>query len=378
MAIIRNLTFLLLLTIVSCKEKSIKEEERLLVGEWKFAEEVVVNDSNDKTPGNYQDFMISGYHFLPDGRCEYKPGYLIEAGGANNGRGTILFLGTTTTYQIAGKRLEVFNPADSTWDSMQIVNLTADTMILQRKDKAVLKYTKTNYRLDKNESYDQILVSGSGCFGICPINDISVERSGEIIYRGERFNTREGCYTACVSDSVFLRLEESFKKANVRELKDRYEVYSTDHETVSVTFIKDGRIVKTISVYGVRCPLELYWAYTAARYLYQQLSLDTMPLGLNQIPYGCRSFEKKGAVCNLSQSEAFYLWTLLIRSPRTQDRFAEEYTINIYNNPEVRTIRTDGQRFKMIFWNGKTQSYDLGFSFIERNGLKEKFKQIQK
>ncbi|MRX68715.1 hypothetical protein GJU42_12135 [Flavobacterium resistens] len=44
-------------------------------------------------------------------------------------------------------------------------------------------------------------------------------------------------------------------------MKNEYIASHTDDETISVTFIKNNKIIKTIEDYGQEAPTEFQWAY---------------------------------------------------------------------------------------------------------------------
>lgn len=256
---IRIIIFILLLTFVSCRQKTTSEYEKSIIGEWTMVKEEIKKQNSEEPPPPPSPMgkFVSGYTFLPNNICEYKLGFFKRI---VDGR---LFLGTTTKYKIEEDSLKIFNRSDSLWTSLKIVSITADTMTLQWNDTTAVKYSKADYRIDKSEHYDEIIISASGCYGTCPINNISINRNGPVIYFGEEYNTVNGLYQSQINSTLFSKLEEDFKKANIKNLQDRYEDEWTDGETVSVTFIKDNKIVKSISDYRAQSPTEFYWAYTS-------------------------------------------------------------------------------------------------------------------
>lgn len=373
MTTVRNITFLLLLTFVSCRQKPTNDYDKAIIGEWKFVKKELEKQTNDIPPPSWGEF-VSGYRFLPDNICENKLGYFKRIEGNERHDRKNFFLGTTTKYKINNDSLQIYNLNDSTWTSQKIVSITADTMTLQKNDSTFFKYAKANYRIDNNEHYDEIIISASGCYGTCPINDISINNNGQVIYFGDKYNTVNGYFKSKVSSKIFSNLENDFKKANIKKLQANYSATWTDDETVSVTFIKDNKVVKTISDYGRQSPTEFYWAYNSARYLYQQISLDTFSNHLNYPPFKYTMLETGGKVCELSQSEGFYLWTLLLKSNEINKTFTGKYYIVNNWRREEKQVRTDGQLFRFTGNDGIERTYDLGFNFITANGFDKKFR----
>ena len=342
------------------------------MGEWTFVKQES-KKGTDGIPPPWAAF-ISGYNFLPNNICENKLGHFKTIEGIERHDRKTFFLGTTTKYKIEDDMLKIYNLSDSTWTSRKIIRITGDTMTLQANDSSILKYVKANYQIDENEHYDEIIISASGCYGTCPMNDISINKNGEVFYFGYQFNTVNGYFKSKVNSKLFSKLESDFKKANIKKLKDNYSILVTDNETVSVTFIKDKKIVKTINDYANQSPIEFYWAYTSGRYLYQQISLDTISNHLNFPPFNNLVFELNGNVYELTQSEGFYLWTLIFGSKETKKKFAGKYFIINNWRQDYKEARTDGQLFKFIEKDGTEKTYDLGFNFITSNGLYKKFR----
>lgn len=360
------LPILVLLTFVSCRQKPSNDYEKAIIGEWKFVKEEAMNQTDDIQP--HWRNVASGYDFLPDNICDNKLGYFKIIEGDEVLDRKFLFLGTKTKYKIEQDTLKIYNLEYRTWISKKIINITENTMTLQENDSTFLQYTKTNYQIDQNEHYDEIIISTSGCFGFCPINDISINKDGQITYFGDEYNTMNGYFKSKVSSQVFLTIENDFKKANIKKLKDFYSSGIPDTETVYVTFIKDKKIVKTITDHDRQSPTEFIWAYTSARYLYQQISLDTLSHRLNYAPFKYTTINKDGTHYELLKSEGFYLWMLLSSSNLTNKTFTKKYYIaKIWERGERKQVRTDGQFFRFIGNDGIEKVYDLGFNFITTN-----------
>jgi hypothetical protein len=369
MAILRYIFILSLLIIGACWQKVSNDYEKSIIGEWTYIDEQPGVATGNFTIVSVWGEAVNGYCFLTDNICEYKLGYFKET----NNKET-QFLGTTTRYKIDNDVLRILNLTDSSWISTKIVSMTSDTLILKENDGTLLRYSKANYNLDSSEHYDAIIVSSSGCYGPCPINNIIINRTGQVLYFGVRHNTVNGFYKSQINSNEFLKMEEHFKKASIKKLQDHYAANCSDDEEVSVTFIKDNKIVKSISDFGHQSPTEFYWAYTSARYFYQKLQLDNISKSLNYLPFHFTMFEVEGKVCRLTISESFYLWTLLLNSKETEKVFTGKYIIKNSRQEHKRDIATDGRFYKITALDGSIKIYDLGFNFIKTNGLDKKLK----
>jgi hypothetical protein len=256
-----------------------------------------------------------------------------------------------------------------TWAGTKIERLTSDSMILGINDSMQLTYRRAKYPAEQKEHFDEIIISSSGCYGSCPVNSVSIKKDGQILYYGYRHNTKEGFYKAQVNSNVFSELEADFHKVALDSLKENYAADWSDDEMITVSLIKNGKIIKTISDYGRQSPREFQWAYTSARYLYQRIDLTSLADSLHLPLYGYHIIEKDGNICEVTQSEFFYLWSLLTESKISSEKFKPEYLFKCASFEEIQLIRTDGRLFKFSVLDGSEKTYDLGFDFIERNGL---------
>jgi len=372
---LQTITLLLIVLLCSCKDKEAKDYENLILGEWNFVRiPLSIQYHSDGTiipPPPMHGNILEGYTFLPDSICEVKLGYFksIEIEGERARQ----FLGTRTKYFIKNDSLKIFNLKDSIWDVFKISSITADTLIFQRDDSTFETYAKPHYNYDTTTIFDRLIVSSSGCYGSCPAGNISISKSGEVIYLGEYYNTVNGLFKSQIDSATFSKLVTPFKKLQIGELNEKYAALWTDDEKISVTFIKDNKIVKTIEDYGHKAPAEFFWACTPLRYLYLTIPLDTFKIPFGEIPR-YSSFEFNGQEYDLPKSESFYLWHLLSSSVETQQKFSKKYSLI----SSERSIKTDGRYYKMALKNGNSVTYDLGFDFIAQNNLTKKFRPKRK
>jgi hypothetical protein len=271
------LFILLFITLHSCTSKRNQNFEKAIIGEWSFVNiednRLLKNNSGQTSSYNY---YRSGYIFDKNNKCENKLGYFKTIEGKEIKDNKTYYYGNTTKYKIENNCLKIYNLTDSSWSSHKIFNLVGDTLILQIDDSAFVTYVKTKYKRNPTENYDKIILSSSGCYGTCPIMDISIENNGNVLYQGTKFNTFNGSFTSKISSSEFNKIVEGFKKANLPNLDNNYKASTTDNEEISITFVKDNKIVKTITDYGSQAPTELFWAYTPLRYLYQHIPLNPL------------------------------------------------------------------------------------------------------
>ncbi|RXF72385.1 DUF6438 domain-containing protein [Arcticibacter tournemirensis] len=361
---------LILQIFISCIDQSPSKYQSLLIGEWKQVVEPpkpLKNGSGGVVLEPPAGKVLLGYRFFAGNKCESRTGfYRLNPNSRKYGAGR-LFLGNRTQYKIEEDSLKIYDPGDRTWYGWKIEGITADTLRLRSNTNLQIRYAKANYESNKRLLYDQIIVSTSGCYGTCPINNTLITSRGDVLYYGEEYNTKEGPQKSKITLSRFKEIEQAFFKANLPSLNEDYFSEWTDDETISVSFIRNGRIIKTVEDYGRAAPTELYWAYTPLRYLYQSLDLDTinnLPLGLNIKVEGFTYGEK---ICVLKKSEQFYLWSILKNAKITNRPFQKEYKLVFSGQDQLVTVETDGRFYRFILKDGHQKTYDIGFNFITRN-----------
>ncbi|NJO24576.1 MAG: hypothetical protein HC867_00540 [Bacteroidia bacterium] len=240
-----------------------------------------------------------------------------KAIGGNTEQEKTCFLGTITKYKIEGSTLKIFNLSDSAWEEMKILDISSDTISFLKNNGDTSKYAKLYYPVNDNVLFDELVVSSSGCLGECPINNIIINKSGKIIYYGEKYNKKNGSYTSFISNEQYNQIEMSFRKADVTNLNENYIAGHTDDVTVSLTFLKDNKIIKSIIDYRNEAPTQLYWAYMPVRNLYSLIKLDTISFAQPLIGSVSDMIFNLLLSTSLSQSEAFYLCNLLRQSKLT-------------------------------------------------------------
>jgi len=380
---VKTILISILLTVfflTSCKTDRDEEFRKTICGEWIF---VNVGSDNKKINDEfkpekrgidspldipYHNYYRTGYIFYSNNLCEDKRGYTDGKVGEN-------LLGIDTKYKVENDSLKIYDLDNNVWKRMKIRDITSDTLTLDVNDSTFLIYTKCNYKVDKTQTFNRIIVSTSPCFGSCSIGSTSIDNQGNIIFYGQGFTEKEGLYFSKTNKELYKRVEQNFKKAHIDTLHESYAVDFTDAQTVTITFIKDNKIYKTISDYGHKAPRELYWAYTPVSLLYQKLNLKrVVNKGLTIFPMSYICFENNGKVCCLEKSETFYLFTEICKSKEVRLNFEKKYVIE-YRESENNNKRifTDG-RYYQLDQKNKTIVYDLGYNFLTRNNLIKKFR----
>lgn len=358
----------------SCDKKPQIPQEKIL-GNWSVVNPDVVEPwKRDRT----------GFEFLPDGVCDYKLGYLdwdryMADTITDSSEKVIYSLGVQTKYSISKDSLKIFNLAEKKWSGYKIETFNEDTLTI-RRDTVLTRFIKKNYDISNSPDFDAVIISSSPCFGSCPMNDIIVSKKGDVIYKGKYHVTKKGWYTSKLSVSEFEKIQRRFKEADYSKLKNNYSTMVSDSQSISISFIKDGRIIKTIYDYAESSPNELIWAYLPLVTLGQKLKLKPKDINTHlDYDFLSSSFLTIDGTqgLNLIESEVFYLVTLFMDAKNVDNEFNEKYFLS-YNDIYIKNIKTDGRYYKIYFKNGKTEIKDIGFNFITDNNLNEKFEIINR
>ncbi|WP_281228560.1 DUF6438 domain-containing protein [Flavobacterium aquiphilum] len=361
----------LILTLISCKQKS-NNYGRLIIGDWKSFYEIPKETTNEDIiilPRRFSPFGESGYSFYKNGEVENKTGYFDFTEKDNDGRNKRKFLGSYTKYRIKNDRLEMFDLKDKKWVNIKIFKLTKDSLILEYNDKSKEKFLKQHYKIDPLNSFDKVIVSTSGCYGTCPIDDIMISKSGEIEYYGKMYVDQKGYCKSKISRKSFIKIENNYKKANFINLKDDYIASRSDAMTITTTFIKDGKILKTITDYGDESPTEMKWATLPIVFLNQNIKLERKDEPRKFVDFEYARFISGKKVCELTKSECFYLKSILQNCEESKKDFKVKYTINYWTDDTEKKVESDGQYFKFETKKGEFTTLNLGYNFLEKNNL---------
>ncbi|MBJ2126903.1 DUF6438 domain-containing protein [Flavobacterium sp. IB48] len=371
-----TLSVILFFILYSCQKNNDKKLEKDLLGEWSYIKTddqrkpQTKNNSNIPPPPPPFGLPKEGYIFLENNIAENKSGYFKRIDATERENRKTFFLGTKTKYKVENDSLKIFNLGNKTWENQKLSSIVGDTLTTKIGDSIFAKYARTKYKINPNENYDKIIVSSSGCYGSCPILNISIDNNGNIIYYGQEYNTQNGLFNSKITKSQYQEIQTNFKKANITNLEDNYEGSWTDDETVTITFIKNNKIIKTIRDYGRQSPTALIWAYTPVRYLYQQIKLTPLKTEKKLFPIWRISFRKGNQICDLTKSESYYLFTEILKGKETNDPFEHKYHIEFWNNQDKKEIiYTDGRYFK-----SKDKTIDIGYNFLTLNNFTTKFR----
>lgn len=353
-----------------------------LIGEWIPIVEI---DSNEI----YIDiFPEVGYSFSKDSIEFYNGLFDIE----NNAKGIrkVKYLGNFKKYKIEANQLYTENLETKKWQKFwEISKIKNDTLFLVNKDKSSNKLKRLKYKKKNQEKieddFNKIIFSSSPCYGKCPFLNVSLDRDGFVYFQGQAFTNLIGLHTGKLDQKNTKYIFKKFEKANILTLESEYIANHTDDQTITTTFIKNDKIVKTIYDYGRKSPNELIWAYVPIGNISSFAKLTRCKSHQDFLDINFWSFAKEKKKLTLNASEGFFLWTELINSTITEDNFTPKFEVNYDFNDytemkiikkRIKKVTSDGRYFKFELINNII-TYDLGYNFIERNYKSTDFKEIE-
>ncbi len=379
----RNLliAFSIIFTIASCNQNlriennnSLKDS---LIGEW---EPIIELDSNqvfiDISPPQ-------GFSFKKDS-MEFFFGLLDIKRDTSKGINTIKYLGNFREYKLEENALFTKNIENKKWEKLwNIKQIRNDTLFITEKTGQPGKLKRLKHK-DSYKDFDQIIYASTGCYGTCPILNVSLDRDGNVLFYGEAYIQSIGFYSGKIEQKYTDFIFKKFERANINSLENRYSDAITDSQTITTTYLKDGKIIKSIFDYARQAPKELLWAYVPIANIFDSHKLLKVAEKEELLKVKLLDFSVGEKKLQLLESEGFYLWTELLKSNKTETKFKETYNLtfqnfrqgNEINQPKLISITSDGRYIKFKS-KEKITTYDLGYNFIAKNFKKSDIKEVE-
>lgn len=245
-----------------------------------------------------------------------------------------LYNGNRRRFRITSRQeLQLFDPDSIQWQTRGKINLIKDTLILREKHWET-KYVRVN-KVNKSD-FDELVISSSGCYGTCPVMSVIIKADGKVVYAAEKHTVKKGLYEGELPKELLDVIWFRFRKGYQQGIKNIYMASHTDDESVEVTFVKDGKIVKSVYDYGHQSPQE----FTSA-YIYLMNRIDNLAnlRESNQVQPSEMSFkyslDEGKKQYRLLHSESFWLWSRLLKArilKGTQVNVALNYVIEKQKN----------------------------------------------
>jgi len=94
-----------------------------------------------------------------------------------------------------------------------------------------------------------ITLERTGCYGTCPIYELTISGDGNVTYKGEGFVNVTGTHTAQITQEEVKELIDEFYKIEYFSLKDSYEEYRVTDMPSTITSITINGRTKTVRHY---------------------------------------------------------------------------------------------------------------------------------
>ena len=371
----RLTTLLLLFLIISCSKSSSDYQEKI-IGDWKFEQKIFRLEYYNKyqipTP---PEIDALGYSFYNDGTYESKTRLYYVPPSKKENYGKWLYYPGKSNYIIDNDSLRLENPINKKWESYKLTSVSSDTLTLRFDDNLDKKFSRIKYSEHGKSEVDRIIISSSGCYGECPVESLSINSKGEVLFMGADYSVKKGFYSSYISSDKFRKILSDFERINFNDLDSGYYATHTDDETIDILFMRNDTIIKTIEDYGHEAPPEFIWAYLPLRHLSNELDFSNKTLQFKKFPIHNISFVEGNKAGMLTKSEMFLLFTEIQKAKTTDFSFKKKYTIKFLFNSDEKAIHTDGQHFSLP--NHREITLDLGYNFFKRNNLSTRLEAIE-
>ncbi|WP_148042749.1 DUF6438 domain-containing protein [Pedobacter jejuensis] len=120
-------------------------------------------------------------------------------------------------------------------------------------DTLVFKYNSfVELETPGNDIVKSIKMNTSGCFGSCPIFNLTLYPSGKGDFEGIEFTKTKGKSSRILSMDIFKELSDLANYINIKKLNDQFQVPWTDDQTATLTITFKNGLKKTIRDYGMQ------------------------------------------------------------------------------------------------------------------------------
>ncbi|WP_419701923.1 DUF6438 domain-containing protein [Mucilaginibacter sp. NFX135] len=368
------LAVLLLICICgsACNDKQQANEKNIL-GNWIKVRNKTVSTGKNVVlePPEYEK---PGFIFYADHSVDYKLGFFKNTNGIN------IFLGTKSKFKIMGNNLMILDLDSNKWNNYRLIKLTTDSLQFLFDGRLA---TFKHYQIKKNNTpeFDQIILSTLGCFGTCSVSSTMINADGSVLFNGLFYTTKKGLFTGSITKVQYKQLQDNFRTTDFNLLKNYYNVAWTDDQTISTTFVKNGKIYKSVNDYGAAAPAQFTWAYAPLRCLYQSINLKSATnfkvVSHFNYPYGAY-IKTANMDMALTQSETFLLFYYLQKGKISTVTFKSRYQLSsLFDIQKRHHIDTDGRFYKLEV-NKKPVIIDIGFNFFDINEKNWHWRKITK
>lgn len=361
---------------MSCKLDK-KTSNDKYIGDWYFEKEL--NSEKLKNSHPVHPYEKINFSIINDSILDFKSGffYLIKdrftlPDSTYDYRFSHYYLGTETKYKIEKSNIVFFNKSENFWDTIKVLEISDNKIKVKNYNGRIFQLQKTENKSNINtDEYDAIIVDRSPCFGSCPFNSTYINRNGDYYFKAYESNTVYDNYYSKLDEETLKKILMNFDKININNLKNRYSLNATDSQTNTISFIKNGEIIKTIETY-IDCPIDLEKALNELSFAYQKVNIKYKDNFSFSNKLMNTYFTDQNSKIYLKDSEFFLLEIELLKGEKSIKKFEEKYTLNFYEwtlKKTIKKITTDGQYYKIVYFDDSSKTIDLGYNFIKQNSI---------
>ena len=372
----KNIFLLLVFLFFSCQ----KERKFSMEGNWQF--DTIV--SYDKKMGGYS-FVANeiaphfNFSIINDSVINFNGGFFknltLKSSYSENPtrlRATY-YLGTETNFYLKDSLLIYYDRSINKNDTIKVLKINPNELLISTKDNLVLRLVNKVNKYFDNSKYDAVVINRSPCYGYCPFNYTYLDRDGNFYFKNLGYNTTKSDIATQLNKNKTNKLFKIIDKIDFENLEDNYFLGATDSQTNTISFFKNGKIIKTISTY-IKCPIELKEVINELSYACQDIpdEKDYESILGNDETFGFQFNDKD---LNLLSSEADFLEVELSRAKKVAVDFESKYEIDpgyYGSEKKYKKIYTDGRYYKFILQDNSSFVIDLEYNFVTKNPILKK------
>lgn len=187
------------------------------------------------------DIVINGIYFLAvtdNGNSKYES-HFIDRGAFNHDKYTLINI----IYKDKNPLLLIkgYDEYKNRTDSSSIT----DTLIFKYGD--FMEYNS----MTNNLKVEEINFSTSGCYGTCPIFELSIKADQTATYHAIKYNNEKGKFKTIIDTISYNNLVQTINYIKLTTLKNDYRVGFTDNQTVTLEIRYNNGQIKKITDYGL-------------------------------------------------------------------------------------------------------------------------------
>lgn len=207
-----------------------------------------------------------------------------------------------------GQSIQVFDSLAHKWSDFGKIQLKNDTLVL-KKDHIVTKYVQPKTLITPH--FDEIVLDISPTYDGIEMSAI-LREDGSVLFYGQRKTNLVGFYEGQLPESLFRSIWFRFKNAKTDFLERKYMSFGTDMAEVTVSFCKNGEIVKSVYDYGEASPEVFVYAYMyAIQRINNYRGFSLLGKRIPQYTDFLYSIKNSTIERSLLNSESFWLWQKL-------------------------------------------------------------------